>query len=593
MNLRPLSALLAALCLGLASHANAQDANTRIVHQGHLEKSGVAVTQQHDFRLNLYTNEAGGTPLNATPYEFERVDLHHGEYTLGFDLPAGVDASVPLWLEISLRPFGSGAPFVTLSPRSRFSTAAQAQHAFSAETAMQLAPGSIGTTQIIPAQVQRRVTSECTGGVLSSIGVTGTVGCVTPPTTPTIVREVVAASGIGGGGNSGTVYVEVATAGITDNLLIEGSIGTSDIAGNAVTTAALANNAVTGGKVNTAQVQSRVGGTCPTGKAITQINADGSVVCGVTSLAGIHGNTVGSANATVLAGKDNQAQGTYSIVTSGQSTRALGMASTAIGGRQVTASGNQSVAGNHYDSPYAGGTASGNWSVAVIGLNCAGGHYSVALGRNVRIRPGTESGAAGAGCDGVAVSGAWGDQGSFVWNGGYDYFNSIGDDRFLLRSPNGFYFGGSGAPSVNIPNNRLINTSTGARLTNGGNWTNASSRALKHAFATVDASAVLDRVLALPLGRWKYLNAEGEGWHLGPAAEDFSDAFGLGASAQHITSVDANGVALVAVQGLAERIEREQREALDALERENARLHEALARLNARLMRMDGQEVQP
>ena len=116
---------------------------------------------------------------------------------------------------------------------------------------------------------------------------------------------------------------------------------------------------------------------------------------------------------------------------------------------------------------------------------------------------------------------------------------------------------------------------------------------MSYDFATVDASALLDRVLALPLGRWQYLNAEGEGWHLGPAAEDFSDAFGLGASAQHITSVDANGVALVAVQGLAERIEREQRETLDALERENMQLHEALARLNARLARMDGREVLP
>ena len=167
-----------------------------------------------------------------------------------------------------------------------------------------------------------------------------------------------------------------------------------------------------------------------------------------------------------------------------------------------------------------------------------------------------------------------------------------------MRAPGGYYFGGSGAPSVNIPLNRLINTSTGARLTNGGNWTNASSRALKHAFSGVDADALLDRVLTLPLGRWKYLNAQGDGWHLGPAAEDFADAFALGTSAAHIATVDANGVALVAIQGLASRIEHEKRQTLDALERENARLHEALARLNERLTRWDAQaadsrEAQP
>lgn len=42
---------------------------------------------------------------------------------------------------------------------------------------------------------------------------------------------------------------------------------------------------------------------------------------------------------------------------------------------------------------------------------------------------------------------------------------------------------------------------------------------------------------------------------MGPMAEDFADAFGLGTVDEHIANVDADGVALAAIQGLAGRFE--------------------------------------
>lgn len=572
--------LLAALCLAFTTHTPAQDANHRIVHQGHLEKSGAPVTTPQQFRVNLYTSASGGSPVNPAPYEFASINVSHGEYTLPLDVHYSVVAHPQLWLEISVRPAGSSGAWATLAPRSAFTTQPKAQHAFTADNAEQLAPGSVGAAQIVQTQVQRRVGGACSGGqVLQAIGVTGSATCVTTAGS-NVVQNVVTGSGVGGGGNSDVVWVEIATGGITDNLLIDNSIGASDIANAAVGTAALANGAVNAAKINRSEVQAQVAETCPVGKAIMAVDDDGNVTCGVTSLVGMHDNTA-SSTGTVLSGSGSEASGSNAIALTSNSTAS---GSNSVAGGNDRASGNQSAA--------LGGTASGNWSVA-LAATCAGGHYSVALNSGARIRPGSES---GSGCSGVPVSGDNGDTGTFLFNGrhgeGQGSYTSTGDDRFIVRASNGFYFGGSGAPSPTIPNNRFINTSTNARLTNGGNWSNASSRAFKHAFSAVDAGALLDRVLALPLGRWQYLDVAAEGWHLGPAAEDFFEAFGLGASVQHITTVDANGVALAAVQGLAVRIEETRRATLAELEQENAQLHAELAQLAARLNRLQARSTE-
>lgn len=112
----------------------------------------------------------------------------------------------------------------------------------------------------------------------------------------------------------------------------------------------------------------------------------------------------------------------------------------------------------------------------------------------------------------------------------------------------------------------------GAYVTPGGTWTDASSRFFKEGFATVNPGDILAKLVALPIQTWNYRGSEAEGRHLGPVAEDFADAFGLGADGQHISTVDANGVALVAIQGLNQK-----------LEGENATLRTQLAEMQARL----------
>jgi hypothetical protein len=106
-------------------------------------------------------------------------------------------------------------------------------------------------------------------------------------------------------------------------------------------------------------------------------------------------------------------------------------------------------------------------------------------------------------------------------------------------------------------------------------FVNVSDRAAKTAFAPVDVGQILAAVLQLPITSWSYRN-EPTARHLGPVAQDFYQAFGLGDNDRTISTVDANGVALAAIQGLNAK-----------LEAENAALRAESAELRARLQRLE------
>jgi hypothetical protein len=104
-----------------------------------------------------------------------------------------------------------------------------------------------------------------------------------------------------------------------------------------------------------------------------------------------------------------------------------------------------------------------------------------------------------------------------------------------------------------------------------------SDRNLKENFTPVDGRDVLEKVAALPIARWNY-KAETNTIHLGPVAQDFHAAFGLGTDDKHIATVDADGVALAAIQGLNQKVE-EQRAALEQKETEITKLQGEMAEL--------------
>jgi hypothetical protein len=93
---------------------------------------------------------------------------------------------------------------------------------------------------------------------------------------------------------------------------------------------------------------------------------------------------------------------------------------------------------------------------------------------------------------------------------------------------------------------------------------------------------VLAKVAELPVSRWRYKD-DSEVEHIGPMAQDFHAAFGVGASPKKIATMDTSGVALAAIQGLNELM-KEKEARIKQLEQVNAALAKRLESLESALL---------
>ena len=122
-----------------------------------------------------------------------------------------------------------------------------------------------------------------------------------------------------------------------------------------------------------------------------------------------------------------------------------------------------------------------------------------------------------------------------------------------------------------------------------GTITSNADRNAKTDLKPVNISTILDRVARLPIQQWRFKTKAGNVKHVGPMAQDFREAFGLGAQETAIATVDADGVALATIQGLDQKLEArlrvQQAELSDkdarisALEKQNAMVEDRLAAL--------------
>jgi trimeric autotransporter adhesin len=290
-----------------------------------------------------------------------------------------------------------------------------------------------------------------------------------------------------------------------------------------------------------------------------------------------------AASATVSGGRRNVAAGGFSAVGGGYTNAANGGFSTVGGGHTNTASALNSTVGGGIDNRTNG---PGGATIGGGVLNLASNYYSTVAGGHDNTANGYASTVPGGG--GNRASGAWSfaagttawaaSDGAFVW--GDHHFATLvspAANTFTVRASAGMWLGTNSSPS--IPAGRFINTSTGAYLSSAGVWTDASDRALKHDFRSVNKQSVLDRVARMPITSWSYRAEKPSVRHIGPTAQDFYKAFGLGLDDRHIGTIDEGGVALAAIQGLYRQNK--------ALERENRTLRAQLSAQNARLTKLE------
>jgi hypothetical protein len=349
-------------------------------------------------------------------------------------------------------------------------------------------------------------------------------------------------------------------------------------------------------------------------------------------------------SATVAGGENNSALGQYSFVGGGLNNRSE-PANSVIAGGSNNAIANSGLGALTFKvasgSSIGGGSANGIFasfdffagSYDALSSAIGGGQANVISGASYAAIPGGQ---------GNAVVGDFGfaaghraraaHAGSFVWADSTDAeFASTAANQFSIRAAGGMrlsddtpnlsfgattrqmlnlwgtqygigvqngtvYFRTDNAAANNgfiwykggVHNDAYGNAGGGAELMHlidgglyvHGTFVNTSDRNAKENFKSISASEILEKVVALPLSEWNY-KQDVASRHVGPMAQDFYAAFGVGPDDKHITTVDESGVALAAIQGLNQKLEQKETE-ITELNRRLSQLEKLVSKLGSK-----------
>jgi hypothetical protein len=511
-----------AVAAGLCTDVHGQ--GTAFTYQGRLNSSGNPASGSYDFRFKLFVDSFGNTQAGSTVLT-NGVPVTNGLFTVAIDFGAGMFTGTSYWLEVGVRTNGTSS-YTSLAPLQPLTPSPYAIFANGASSA------ATATTAVSAA-------TATTAATASAVGANGVNNVA-------IQNNAVTTAKIAGG------QVVKSLNGLQDAVTLSGGDNVTIMpSGQTLTIAASAAGWSLTGNAGTTPGANFLGTTdneplellVNSSRALRlEPNANGPNVIG-----GFSGNNVGAGAYGVtiagggVAGSVNQVSANVSTIGGGFLNNIQASEATIAGGY------NNTIQGTGSGSCISGGEA--NIIQSIYGTipggygNTVTGPYSYAAGRNE-----TASGF-----------------GSFVWSDGNAATASTGDHQFIVRCT-----GGASFYTAN-------GTSTGVQLAGGGgSWSNLSDRDAKENFAPVDARGVLEKVAEMPITTWNYKAQAGGTRHIGPMAQDFYTAFGVGEDERHITTVDEEGVALAAIKGLNGKLQEKDAE-IQALKRRLDKLERALS----------------
>ena len=415
---------------------------------------------------------------------------------------------------------------------------------------------------------------------------------------PAFPNQVTGDYGTIGGGLDNVAGDRATVAGGSHNaaLAFRATVG-----GGSNNTASTAYATVAGGTNNTASFHNAtVGGgiyNMASGRnAVVAGGSGNSAIFSHATIAGGANNLADSIAATVAGGSRNTASGGYAVVSGGSGNRASGLDTAINGGAGNLASGEYATIGGGLVN-----RATGKYSLVGGGLEnlagtanddqvqyatVGGGAYNTASGPFSTVQGGSANSAAS------AYSFAAGRRakieaahaGTFLYADANDLdFDSMAANEFAVRATCGVRF----VTAVDGFGNPIA----GVRLAKGsGSWEFLSDRNAKTNIAPVDGREMLERLMSVPISTWTYKTEDASIRHIGPMAQDLA-VFGVGGSDSYISMVDANGVALAAMQGLYQVVQEKDIQ-IASQQRQIAELESRIATLEQRISQ-NGMQAQP